>query len=374
MYTINFACATSKCDANGLAKIQIWVNVNGQRKTAYLDFKTNPQTFKKQLLQKSCNNVNVYCNQIRSKIDAYYISNPNVTIDEIMQFIKDGFVVKQTIYTLEMLCNDFLKLQARRAENEITIRTYNKYKLVIERLYDVVDMHSPVADVTNNDIVMFRQHLINQYHYENETLVGYMKKLKSIFEWGVMNEKLNRNPFLDIKISRKTKDVIALTDDELNKIEQLIFSMDRLNNVKDCFLFSCYTGLSYCDLCTLTKDDIKVHGDIHFISRKRTKTDVQYIIPLSAKAMQLLEKHNYQLPYISNAKTNAYLKEIGDCAGIKKNLHFHLARHTALTLMLSNGIPIEIVSKIAGHTNIRQTQHYAKVVEQRVLAYANHLY
>ena len=85
------------------------------------------------------------------------------------------------------------------------------------------------------------------------------------------------------------------------------------------------------------------------------------------------EKYNYNLPVISNQKTNAYLKEIGDCAGIKKNLHFHLARHTALTMMLSNGVPIEIVAKIAGHTNIRQTQHYAKVAEQRVLAYASNL-
>lgn len=373
MYTINFACATSKCDANGLAKIQIWVNVNGQRKTAYLDFKTKPQTFKKQLLQKSCNNVNVFCNQIRNKIDAYYISNPNVTIDEIMQFIKDGFVAKQTIYTLEMLCNDFMKLQSKRAESEITIRTYNKYKLVIDRLYDVVDKNTPATYVTNNDIVLFKQNLINTYHYQNETLVGYMKKLKSVFEWAVLNDKIHKNPFMDIKISRKVKDVVCLTSIELMAIEQLKFDIDRLNYVKDIFLFSCYTGLSFCDLSTLTKADIQCTGDVHYIKRNRAKTDVQYIVPLSTKAMNLLEKYNYNLPVKSNQKTNAYLKEIGDMAGIKKNLHFHLGRHTALTMMLSNGVPIEIVAKIAGHKNIRQTQHYAKVAEQRVLAYASNL-
>ena len=154
------------------------------------------------------------------------------------------------------------------------------------------------------------------------------------------------------------------------KYPKRIYPIGRLDKVRDCFLFSCYTGLSFCDMATLSMDDIQTNGTVHYIKRNRAKTDVQYIIPLSDKAMSILVKYGFNLPVISNAKTNAYLKEIQTLAGIEKNLHFHLARHTALTLMLQNGIPIEIVSKIAGHTKIRQTQHYAKVMENTVLSYA----
>lgn len=369
MYTINFNCPSSRTDCNGLAKIQIWVAINGCRKTSYLDFKANPQTFKTELRSKSPNNVNVYCNGIRQKIDTFFLTQQNVTISDIMDFIKNGFVVKQTAYTVGQMVDDFMLMQSKRVDNEITIKTYNKYKSLIVKFYEVVDKNIAVVNVTNNHIVLFKQHLLSVYHYQNETLAGYMKKLKSIFEWAVVNEHLNRNPFGTIKIATKPKEVIALTAEEVQSIES-INTIGRLDKVRDCFLFSCYTGLSFCDMATLSMDDIQTNGTVHYIKRNRAKTDVQYIIPLSDKAMYILNKYGFNLPVISNAKTNAYLKEIQTLAGIEKNLHFHLARHTALTLMLQNGIPIEIVSKIAGHTNIRQTQHYAKVMENTVLSYA----
>lgn len=373
MYSLNFNCPSSRTDCSGLAKIQIWVTVNGNRKTVYLSQKADPTTFKKQLNNKTANDVNVFCSNVRQKIDRFMLLNQNATVSDVINFIKDDFNYdctnkKTTIATVFAM---FMDLQSKRTVGEITIKTYNKYKSVISKFYEIVDKDMDIADVKNNHIVLYKQHLLNTYKYENETLAGYMKKLKSIFTWAVMNEYINRNPFMDLKISRKPKEVIALTAAELQSIENLNLSIDRLNKVRDCFLFSCYTGLSFSDMSTLTKDDIRENNGVYFIKKNRCKTDVEYIVPLSVKALQILIKYDWVMPSISNAKTNAYLKEIGDLAGITKNLHFHLARHTALTLMLDNGIPIEIVSKIAGHTNIRQTQHYAKVLENSVLSYAN---
>lgn len=369
MYTLNFNCPSSRTDCNNLAKIQIWVAINGQRKTAYLDFKANPQTFKTDLRSKSPNTVNVYCNGIRQKIDMFFLTQNNLTINDIMDFIKNGFVVRTKTYTFQNLTEDFMLMQSKRVDNEITFKTYNKYRSMIAKAFEVIAKDTALVNVTNNDIVNFKQHLLSVYGYQNETLAGYMKKLKSMFEWAVMNEYINRNPFKDLKIATKPKEVIALTADEVIAIENLN-TVDRLEKVKDCFLFSCYTGMSFCDMATLSMDDIQTNGTVHYIKRNRAKTDVQYIIPLSDKAMVILEKYGFNLPVISNAKTNAYLKEIQTLCGINKNLHFHLARHTALTQMLNNGIPLEIVSKIAGHSNIRQTSHYAKVVENTVLSYA----
>ena len=195
-----------------------------------------------------------------------------------------------------------------------------------------------------------------------------------MFAWAVRNKKITTNPFMDLKITREVKDVISLTIEELSRIEHLNLDFERLERVKDVFLFSCYTGMAFCDVCTFSETDIYCNGSIKYIRRRRKKTNVAYVVPLNDKALAILNKYNYCLPRISNTKINAYLKEIGTLARINKNLHFHLARHTYATLALNEyGVPIEVVSKILGHTNITQTQHYSKVMEQTILSYANNL-
>jgi integrase len=143
------------------------------------------------------------------------------------------------------------------------------------------------------------------------------------------------------------------------------------------FLFSCFTGLSYVDLQQLKRSDIAQGTDgTKWILTKRQKTKVATHIPLLKNALELLAKYddhpkcvagNLAFPVLTNQKMNSYLKEIADCCGIKINLTFHIARHTfATTVTLSNGVPIESVSKMLGHTNLIQTQHYAKTLDNKV--------
>jgi integrase len=155
------------------------------------------------------------------------------------------------------------------------------------------------------------------------------------------------------------------------------FGSDRVSRVRDIFLFSCYTGLAYADVKKLTRSEIQTgfNGkEWIFTSRKKTNTDTR--VPLLPEALAIIKKYRddpecvntYKvLPVLSNQKMNAYLKEIADLCGIRKKLTYHLARHTfATTITLSNGVPIETVSKMLGHKNLKTTQLYAKVLDLKV--------
>tara|TARA_R110000765_G_scaffold35028_1_gene78750 strand:- start:780 stop:1322 length:543 start_codon:yes stop_codon:yes gene_type:complete len=155
------------------------------------------------------------------------------------------------------------------------------------------------------------------------------------------------------------------------------FEMDRLSQVRDIFIFSCFTGLAYIDVQKLTRKDILLGADgSKWIKIKRTKTDTPSSIPVLPEAQYILDKYanfpqvdsaNKLLPVASNQKVNAYLKEIAALCRINKTLTFHLARHTfATTVTLSRGVPIETVSKMLGHTNLTTTQHYAKVLDLKI--------
>jgi len=151
----------------------------------------------------------------------------------------------------------------------------------------------------------------------------------------------------------------------------------RLDQVKDIFIFCCFTGLAYADVKKLSINDLVIGIDGgKWIKTKRTKTDTRTNIPVLPTAEAILEKYanhpqvlhsEMLLPVLSNQKMNAYLKEISDLCGFTKNLTFHLARHTfATTVTLTNGVPIESVSKMLGHKSLKTTQHYAKILDRKV--------
>lgn len=168
-----------------------------------------------------------------------------------------------------------------------------------------------------------------------------------------------------------------LTKEELEIISQKDITVERLALVRDIFIFSCFTGLAYIDVKQLTPTHLVkgIDGQL-WINTHRQKTDTSSRIPLLDITRGIIEKYKDHpksinegtlLPVFTNQHTNAYLKEIADICGINKRLTFHCARHTfATTVTLSNGVPIESVSKMLGHQSIRTTQHYAKVTDNKV--------
>ncbi|MGL4227986.1 MAG: site-specific integrase, partial [Tannerellaceae bacterium] len=165
-----------------------------------------------------------------------------------------------------------------------------------------------------------------------------------------------------------------LTDQEIQRILNKEFSTSRLEQVRDLFIFSCFTGLSYIDVKQLRSKDICLSFDNKpWIMTKRQKTDTPVNVPLLKIPLSILKKYegalpnDLLLPVLSNQKINAYLKEIADLCGIDKNLTFHIARHTfATTITLTKGVPIETVSKMLGHTNIKTTQIYARITDSKI--------
>lgn len=218
----------------------------------------------------------------------------------------------------------------------------------------------------------------------NNTTIKHIKRLRKMINMAIALEWLNKDPFIKFKAKLEKREREFLTQIELKFIEDYESKISRLDLVKDLFLFSCYTGIAYADIMELTNKNILkgIDGNL-WIETTRVKTKTTVRLPLLEVPETILSKYKTDIraiaidklfPKISNQKLNSYLKEIADLCGIKKNLTFHMARHTfATTVTLTNGVPIESVSKMLGHTKLTTTQIYAKVVESKVSDDMNHL-
>lgn len=209
----------------------------------------------------------------------------------------------------------------------------------------------------------------------NNGVMKHLSRLMKITNMSIRMEWLEKDPFKNYKLRFVKNERDYLTERELDLLEETSFMTTGLQIVKDIFLFSCYTGLSYIDIKELNPNKILVGIDGNkWIHTKRTKTNEQLKIPLLLKAKEILEKYKNEievsdklLPVYSNQKMNKNLKEIAKVCGIHKNITFHVARHTfATTVTLSNGVPIETVSKLLGHTKLTTTQIYARVLQKKV--------
>lgn len=210
----------------------------------------------------------------------------------------------------------------------------------------------------------------------NSTL-KYLTNFKKIVNICLKNGWLDKNPFIGFKMTKKGTDRPYLSQEELDLIKSKTFVSDSLNQVRDIFLFSCYTGLAYADIQKLTSADVSIGIDGEkWIFTKREKTETPLPIPLLPPALEVIDKYsshpeclnsNRLLPLPSNQKMNGYLHEIEAICGINKNLTYGTARHTfATTVTLTNGVPIETVSKMLGHKSLCTTQHYANILDLKV--------
>ena len=230
------------------------------------------------------------------------------------------------------------------------------------------------------DFEMFLKSYQPKDHHKQcgqNTAMKHIERFRKIINLAIKYEWLQRDPFAKFKPTFTKTSREFLTAQELQRLENKEFSISRIQYVKDLFVFSCYTGLAYIDVMQLKASNLAIGIDgMHWIYTNRQKTDDSVRIPLLPAAYSIIEKYKTSpkalaeetlFPNISNQKLNSYLKEIADVCSIDKNMTFHMARHTfATTVTLTNGMPIETVSKLLGHNSIRTTQIYAKVVETKV--------
>ena len=201
------------------------------------------------------------------------------------------------------------------------------------------------------------------------TVYRSIQRVKKIIQFAISENYLKKDPFHLYKNKKYKTVIVYLTNEELKKLEKHNFSQKRLQQVKDLFVFCCYTGLAYTEMSALTTKSIEIGFDgKEWIQMIRKKTNGKISIPVLPKAREILDKYNDELPSLSNQKFNSYLKEIAEVLDIDKKLTHHIARKTfATTVLLYNNVPMEIVSELLGHSNMNITQaHYGKVVQRKV--------
>ena len=212
---------------------------------------------------------------------------------------------------------------------------------------------------------------------DHNTSMKYLSNFKKIVNICIKSGWLDRDPFVGFKMTKREVERPFLVEEELNRIIEKTFLMPRMSQVRDIFIFCCYTGLAYADVEKLTREEITTGIDGEkWIWTSRQKTESTTRIPLLPPALEILDRYKDDpqclikkrlLPVLSNQKMNTYLKEIADACNITKKMTFHTARHTfATTVTLTNGVPIETVSKMLGHRNLKTTQHYAKILDLKV--------
>ncbi len=265
---------------------------------------------------------------------------------------------------------------------EFALATLKRYRTTLTQTRLFLQWKYNKDDISIQDL---NYEFISDYSYwlktvrncNQNSVLKYISNLKKIVTDCILKGWLQRDPFIGFKLPRKYVQIVPLSKEDLERMSAKVFNIERLALVRDIFLFSCYTGLAYIDVCNLRQSGlIKGFDNELWVTTIRQKTETPTRVPLLPKALEIIERYKdhprcilqgYALPILSNQKMNSYLKEIADVCGITKKLTFHIARHTfATTVTLGNGVPIETVSKMLGHKSLKQTQHYAKIVDVKI--------
>jgi site-specific recombinase XerD len=299
------------------------------------------------------------------------------TIDELVEKIK-GKDERPT------LLNDYLEGEKTRLKKrlcvDITPATYDKYKRSASHVQAFLQLeykvkNYPIQRIDINFLEKYFQYLRGTRNISHNSSVKYVIFFKTILMPAMRAGILKTDPFRDLKLRQKPVSKGYLTQEDIDKLDNADLKSRDLDRIRDIFLFSCYTGLAYSDIKQLAKHHILKDGeDSFFIRKPRQKTGQESVIPMLPAARRILQKYSptndfrdFQWYVSSNQKMNQRLKTIGNIAGIEKELHMHLARHTfATTVTLSNGVPIESVSSMLGHASLKQTQHYAKIISLKL--------
>lgn len=324
------------------------------------------------------------------------VLNTNAQIDNISSdlrniFLKHQFDKDLTLDKIKSIylgknkeCTTFLDFYGKYLEDikaqvgkGKTLATYHKYSAAGKHFENFLKLKYGRKDIMPSELTHV---IIHDFDIYLRTVVSLkpnsatktLKFFKTVVIFAQKCGVLTHDPFAQHRFHLESVDRGFLTDDEITRIMEKEFSTPRLESVRDIFIFSCFCGLAYIDVANLTQDNIVTLDGKKWIMTRRQKTHVESNILLLDIPLMIINKYKGKtkdgklLPILSNQKMNAYLKEIADLCGIRKRLTYHLARHTFATMMLSKGVPVESVSKMLGHVNIKTTQIYARITNKKI--------
>ena len=328
--------------------------------------------------------LNYYINTVRAKVLQIHreleIDNKPITADTIKDCFYGRDKVQRSLLEVYAEHNEKCRALIGKEYTESTVTKFdtsiNRLKEYIRSCYHCDDIM--LAELDGQFIRDFDFWLKTDKHCQNNSALKYLKNLKKVVRIALANGWIKKDPFYGIRFKQEEVNVEFLSREELDILMNKEFAIKRLEQVRDIFVFCCFTALAFVDVQQLSREHlIKDNNGALWIRKARQKTNQMCNIPVLSIPQRILGKYEDNaecikkgvlLPVISNQRMNAYLKEIADLCGIAKRLTTHVARHTAATVVfLANDVSMENVSKILGHSNIRMTQHYAKVLDSSIM-------
>ena len=376
---VNFVIRQTKKKNDGCVPIEMTICVKGKRRYVSTGREVKPSDFNsKTQTVKGDKELNEFLKAL--KIRLYSIETTlmskdvNVSIDTVLDVFRNG-EQERTMTFLQLFEIHNCNVGKRVKQKLITPTTLSKYEVTKDYVTRYIKTELKKDDILVKDITP--SFIDNLFVFllefmSNNTAIQKMKQVKRVIRFAVDEGYIKVSPY-KITLKKEKKEVQPLTIKEVNIIRKKKIDIKRLAQIRDLFVFECYTGLAFTDLMSLNDNDFHIdESGNKWIIKKRHKTNVVATIPLLPIALEILDKYNYKLPHMSNVKYNAYLKEIGDICGIKKSLHSHLARHTWATILLNAGMDMVSVSKCLGHSNSKITEStYAKVLPDKLFEKAN---
>ena len=386
--SILFYAKRAKASVNGLVPIYTRITINGKR----IELSTNrfvemskwsTEAGKMKGNSEEARSINSHLDMLRIQIIDMQMELVHKKIPVTAETLKSKILgVDERARMLIPIFQDHNNKIKELVGKEYAPGTLERYKTSLSHTIEFLQWKYKVSDIEINKI---DHAFVTDYEFwlrsvrncANNTAVKYIKNFNKIIKLCLANDWLDKNPFANYKSKVKEVERVYLSEEEIQRIIEKDFKTERLSLVRDIFLFSCFTGLAYIDVKNLTKSHISIGIDGEkWIFTHRQKTETASKIPILPVTQMIIDKYENHpksnnedklLPILTNQKMNAYLKEIAGVCEIEKELTFHIARHTfATTVTLTNGVPIESVSKMLGHKSLRTTQHYAKIVDKRV--------
>lgn len=391
--TILFLIEKGKTNKHGKCPLKCRLTYKGERKPFSTGLFINPDNWNNKIQEAVPPNegndfINTQLSLIKNKISQAFlflqVNSPDFDVSDLYSQYK-GVPLQKELGLIETY-DEYLKRIHKLIDKEIKLVTYNKYKESKVHLVDFIYWKMKTKDIKLNAlkanfIVDYEYFLKTEKNFQTGTVYKAIQRFRKVVRYAVGNDYLGKDPFMLYKSLRPKKELVYLTKEELKALEDYDFRQSRLEQVKDMFVFCCYTGLAFNEMARLEDIHIIIGFDGNkWIKMTREKTNRDISIPLLQISTTIIEKYynninQYVFPSISNQKFNSYLKEIADVVGIDKNLTHHIARKTfATTVLLYNDVPMEIVSELLGHSKMSITQeHYGKVVQKKVSEHMQNL-
>ncbi len=395
-FSLLFFAIKSRVNKNGEIPLQMRITVNRKKIEMSLHRSIDPKLWNSQSGSaigntKMAKEINSYLMSVQSSIYEHYKYLREKDEYLTPTKIKNDYlgIKEDTISVLEFYREHNDKF-SQLVGKEYTPATLQRYETslkhtanFIKHTYAKNDM--PISKVNHKFLSDYEFYLKTVKDCSHNTVMKYLKNFKKLTRIALANNIISIDPFANYKLTLKKVDRGFLSDEELDTLINKKMVSKRLENVRDCFVFSCFTGLAHTDLKRLTPENIVIGTDGgKWIKIARRKTNNLSSIPVFPVTQNIIDKYkndaycvtkNVLLPVLTNQKMNAYLKEIAEVCGISLNLTSHIARHTfATTVTLNNNVSIESVSKMLGHSSISMTRIYARMLDKRVGNDTKHLH